>query len=145
MYDISTKKLKFASLSILVDALNEINSTKCDVLIFTAAGSYKGSISNSCNTDTSIENFNNSSRAIVNLDSISTSFETCIKQLEEEHGELNYLDVSSSITLINVTFYLNGISKHSMVNPSVTFDQIHLFVDQIIGYTLIPKDFSSEE
>lgn len=73
-----------------------------------------------------------------NIKSLTSLRNSFINSLETDNPNIKMRDDGAFLYLKNVTIYSNGMSA-SIAHPCTTFDNFIIFVDQILGFSLIPR------
>lgn len=73
-----------------------------------------------------------------NLGCIASYRNSFINDIEAETPDIKAKDNGTLLNLKNVTIYSNGLTQ-SMAYPSSKFPEFAIFVDQILGFSLVPR------
>lgn len=131
---ISVKKTTLDSLDILIKYAKSHNKDY-QALLLTPFGFIQGDITENATKDTFITIDENTNSSIVDISFILQTTNESISALESENPELKVIDDGFTINLKNVTIFKNNFQQ-----PMVSLDQMVVFVDQIVSFTLVPRD-----
>lgn len=135
---LSLKKLTLHNLDILAKVIND-NENDVQVLLLTPFGFIKGDIADVATKATYLSNTEDSKVVSVDISyAIEMRNETIIDW--ESNGDiLTPFDNGAAINLKNVSVY-----KDNLTNPVITTNQMVVFVDQVISFSLIPRNHDQE-
>lgn len=134
----SYKETTLFTLESIKQTLNSQYGTDKQILLLTSYGFIKCDIdldttSESPFKETTIEN-----QYKLDLTCINNFRNAFINKLEEETPNIKIRDNGAILNLKNVTIYSGGLSN-VLTGPTIELDEFVIFVDQITGFSLIPR------
>ncbi|AUM96139.1 MULTISPECIES: hypothetical protein [Clostridium] len=120
---------------------NEHDNNDFQILLHTTYGFIKCDICDIAESDDFITSGENSTNS--NSENLNVDFSYIVKiknerllEFEKENPNLNVCDNGAILNLKNVSIY-----KDDLKNPILTTNQMLVFLDQIIGFSAIPRNY----
>lgn len=140
---LSIKTLDLHAFRVIIKQFNEVGNNDLQVLLHTTYGFIKCDICDIAETDnfiTAVENSESISNE--NLKTYNVDFSYIVRlrnnqllELEKENPDLKPCDNGSILSLKNVSIY-----KDNLISPVLNTNQMIVFLDQIIGFSAIPRN-----
>lgn len=132
----SIKALTISSLNGIIEVAKKTDSSNdYQILLLTPLGFIKGDICNIANSDNFITKNESLNNFKIDISYAITQRNKSISILEEENPNIKPIDNGATLNLKNVTIY-----KENFINPILSIDQMLIFVDQIISFSMIPRN-----
>lgn len=131
----SLKSITLQSLSVMLDYFNKDNNNDLQVLLLTPFGFIKGDICPVNNGESFITEGASENQFTVDFSYVVKSRTDVVFSLEEDNPNIKPVDNAAVLNLKNVTIY-----KDNLNNPILTTNQYLVFVDQIIGFSPVPRE-----
>lgn len=134
---ISLKAVTLNSLRAMIESLNKTGINDFQALILTPFGFITGDISvELSNKENYITYSEDKTNYTIDISYVNEMKQNYISKYKKKNPEICFVDNPTFLNLKNVTFY-----KDDFKTPILTINQYLIFVDQIIGFSLIPRDF----
>lgn len=138
---LSLKAMTINQLQVLIEKVKEIGSPDdFQVLLLTPYGFIKGDLVAFAPQK---ELFNTISeqpiKMEVDLSSLVSIRGNAVNKLKEENPKLEIVDNGAVLNMKNVEIY-----KDQIIEPVIKMNQMIVFADQVISFSLIPKDHIQE-
>lgn len=133
--NISLKVLTINQLGILANFFKENNYADYQVLLLTPFGFIKGDIENLATNQNFITETDSPNKYNIDISVVYQFRNDTLIELEKDNKTLNVIDNGALINLKNVTIYKDNLNV-----PILTTNQMILFVDQIISFSLFPRN-----
>lgn len=135
----SSKTIAIFTLESIRKVLND-NNTNCQILLLTSYGFIKCDIDFENESDSPLRKINDNAENTYALDlsCILKYTNESICEYEKENPSIKSRDNGTFLNLKNVTIYSNGLND-SIATPAVKINEFVIFVDQIIGFSLVPR------
>jgi hypothetical protein len=132
----SIKALTVSALDAIIEVTNKSDSSNdYQILLLTPLGFIKGDICDIANSDNFITKNESLNNFKIDISYAITQRYKNISILEEENPNIKPIDNGATLNLKNVTIY-----KENLNNPILSIDQMLIFVDQIISFSMIPRN-----
>ena len=136
---ISLKSMTINQLSVLTEQFKELDDKNdFQVLLLTPFGFIKGDLHEIASEEELIQkNPDQENQFSVDLSALITLRSNHIRKLEEEVSELKIVDNGAALNLKNVEVY-----KDLSQGPIMNTNQLIVFADQVISFSLTPRHLS---
>jgi hypothetical protein len=132
----STKSITIASLDGIIKLAKETDpSNDYQILLLTALGFIKGDICDVATDDNFITKRESLNSYKMDISYAIKQRNRSIDSLEEENPNIKPIDNGATLNLKNVTVY-----KEDFNNPILSIDQMLIFADQIISFSMISRN-----
>ncbi|OLN21619.1 hypothetical protein BTO30_14150 [Domibacillus antri] len=137
---VSLKAMTIHSLQIMIDQFKELSpNNDFQILLLTPFGFIAGDLEALASTEEMLSP-NENSNFNFDVSAVVTTRNEFVNKMKDENPAVEVIDNGAALNFKNVRVF-----KDQLCEPILNMNQMLVFADQIISFSIVPRDFDQQE